>query len=153
MVNAYPLFVEPVPPQRRESSPRCSCCRWRSVARIGDPLNGRIFDIYNSYRPLFLMMAVYTALAFVAVLFVPQRAGEAETGPDSIDPSAPGRDYSDELSPGVWGTIGYVRTRVITRVAELRSVFRPDPEKYGPKHVQLPSRRVVWRAHVRFRGQ
>ena len=52
---------------------------------IGDPLNGRVFDIYNSYRPLFLLMAVYTALAFVTVLFIPRRAGEAETGPDSID--------------------------------------------------------------------
>ena len=56
---------------------------------IGDPLNGRIFDIYNSYRPLFLMMAVYTTLAFVTVLFIPRRAGEAGTGPDSIGPTVP----------------------------------------------------------------
>ena len=52
---------------------------------IGDPLNGGLFDLFDSYRPLFLMMTVYTALAFVAVLFIPRRAGEADTGPDSID--------------------------------------------------------------------
>jgi hypothetical protein len=49
---------------------------------IGDPLNGRLFDAFDAYRPLFLMMAVYTALAFVAVLCVPRGAGEASTGPD-----------------------------------------------------------------------
>jgi hypothetical protein len=31
-VNAYPLFVEPVPPARAESSRRCSCWRWRWAA-------------------------------------------------------------------------------------------------------------------------
>ena len=50
---------------------------------IGDPLNGSIFDLLDGYRPMFLMMAGYTALAFVAVLFVPRGAGEADTGPDS----------------------------------------------------------------------
>ena len=34
------------------------------------------------------MMAAYTALAFVAVLFVPRGAGEADTGPDSAVASA-----------------------------------------------------------------
>ena len=47
---------------------------------IGDPLNGRIFDLLNGYRALFLLMTVYTALAFVAVLFVPRGTGEADTG-------------------------------------------------------------------------
>ena len=31
----------------------------------------------SGYRPLFLMMTLYTILAFVAVLFVPRGAGEA----------------------------------------------------------------------------
>ena len=58
---------------------------------IGDPLNGSLFDLVASYRPLFLMMAGYTALPFVAVLFVPRGAGEADTGPESARPSvAPG---------------------------------------------------------------
>ena len=86
MVNAYPLFVEPVPPQRRGVLSALFLLSMALGGAIGDPLNGRIFDIYNSYRPLFLMMTVYTALAFVTVLFIPQRTGEAETGPDSIDP-------------------------------------------------------------------
>ena len=45
---------------------------------IGDPLNGSLFDLFDGYRPLFLMMTVYTILAFVAVLFVPRGAGEAD---------------------------------------------------------------------------
>jgi hypothetical protein len=43
-----------------------------------------LFDIAGGYRPVFLLMAVYTALAFVAVLLVPRGAGEADTGmPDA----------------------------------------------------------------------
>jgi hypothetical protein len=49
---------------------------------IGDPLNGSLFDLFGSYRPLFLLMGIYTALAFVSVLFVPRGAGEADTGPE-----------------------------------------------------------------------
>lgn len=48
---------------------------------VGDPMNGAAFDLFDSYRPLFLMMAGYTALAFVAVLFIPRGTGEADTGP------------------------------------------------------------------------
>jgi predicted MFS family arabinose efflux permease len=51
---------------------------------IGDPLNGRIFDLLAGYRALFLLMACYTALAFLAVLLVPRGVGEADTGPDQI---------------------------------------------------------------------
>jgi MFS family permease len=47
---------------------------------IGDPLNGGLFDLVGSYQPLFLIMTGYTVLAFVAVLFVPRGAGEADTG-------------------------------------------------------------------------
>jgi hypothetical protein len=32
---------------------------------------------------MFLMMAGYTMLAFLAVLFIPRGAGEAGTGPDA----------------------------------------------------------------------
>ena len=56
---------------------------------IGDPLNGRLFDLFDGYRPLFLLMAGYTALAIVAVLFIRRGAGEAGTGPDSV-PGVPG---------------------------------------------------------------
>ena len=54
---------------------------------IGDPLNGALFDLFGSYRLLFVMMTIYTVLALVAVFFVPRGAGEAGTGP--LDPDEP----------------------------------------------------------------
>jgi hypothetical protein len=50
---------------------------------IGDPLNGTLFDLAHSYRPLFLIMTGYSALAIVAMALVRRGAGEAETGPDA----------------------------------------------------------------------
>ena len=79
-VNAYPLFVEPVPRERRGVLAALYLLCMALGGAIGDPLNGRIFDLLNGYRALFLLMTVYTALAFVAVLFVPRGAGEADTG-------------------------------------------------------------------------
>ena len=80
MVNAYPLFVEPVPRQRRGVLASLFLLCMALGGAIGDPLNGRIFDLFDSYRALFLLMTVYTALAFAAVLFIPRGAGEADTG-------------------------------------------------------------------------
>ena len=94
MVNAYPLFVEPVPRHKRGVLAALFLLSMALGGGIGDPVNGSIFDWSGSYRPLFLMMTAYTALAFVAVLFVPRGAGEAGTGPDDIaeEPAAmPGR--------------------------------------------------------------
>jgi MFS family permease len=82
-VNAYPLFVEPVPRERRGLLAALFLLCMALGGAIGDPLNGGIFDLVGSYQPLFLLMAGYTALAFVAVLFIPRGAGEADTGPDS----------------------------------------------------------------------
>jgi predicted MFS family arabinose efflux permease len=82
MVNAYPLFVEPIAPERRGVLAALFLLSMALGGAIGDPLNGRIFDAAGSYRPLFLLMAAYTALALVMVLFVPRGAGEAGTGPD-----------------------------------------------------------------------
>ena len=82
MVNAYPLFVEPVPRDRRGVLASLFLLCNALGGAIGDPLNGRLFDLFNGYRPMFLVMATYTALAFVAVLAVPRGAGEADTGPD-----------------------------------------------------------------------
>jgi hypothetical protein len=65
---------------------------------IGDPLNGGLFDLAASYRPMFLMMAAYTALAFVAVLLVPRGAGEADMGPE-----APPNPNSQRPSPKAGG--------------------------------------------------
>jgi len=79
-VNAYPLFVEPVPRERRGVLASLFLLCNALGGAIGDPLNGRIFDLLNGYRALFILMACYTALAFVAVLFVPRGAGEADTG-------------------------------------------------------------------------
>ena len=79
-VNAYPLFVEPVPRQRRGVLAALYLLCMALGGAIGDPLNGRLFDLFNGYRALFLLMACYTALAFVAVLFIPRGAGEADTG-------------------------------------------------------------------------
>jgi len=80
MVNAYPLFVEPVPPERRGVLASLFLLCNALGGAIGDPLNGRLFDLFNGYRALFLVMTCYTALAFVAVLFVPRGTGEADTG-------------------------------------------------------------------------
>jgi MFS family permease len=59
---------------------------WAVGGVIGDPLNGAIFDLAGSYRPLFLLMAGYTALALAAVPFIPRGTGEADTGPQSPAP-------------------------------------------------------------------
>ena len=82
-VNAYPLFVEPVPRERRGILAALFLLCMALGGAIGDPLNGGIFDLAGSYEPLFLLMAGYTALAFVAVLFIPRGSGEAGTGPES----------------------------------------------------------------------
>ena len=88
MVNAYPLFVEPVPRERRGVLASLFLLCNALGGAVGDPMNGRIFDILNGYRAMFIVMACYTGLAFVAVLFVPRGAGEADTGPDAT-PSTP----------------------------------------------------------------
>lgn len=82
-VNAYPLFVEPIPRQRRGVLAALFLLCMALGGAVGDPLNGGLFDLFGGYRPLFLMMAGYAALAFVAVLFVPRGSGEADTGPES----------------------------------------------------------------------
>ena len=76
-VNAYPLFVEPIPRERRGVLSALFLLCIALGGAIGDPMNGVLFDLVGSYRPLFLMMATYTALAFVAVLAIPRGAGEA----------------------------------------------------------------------------
>jgi MFS family permease len=83
MVNAYPLFVEPVQRQFRGVLAAVYLLCAALGGAIGDPLNGRLFDLFNGYRALFLLMAGYTAMAFVAVLFIPRGAGEADTGQNS----------------------------------------------------------------------
>jgi predicted MFS family arabinose efflux permease len=83
MVNAYPLFVEAIPRHRRGVVAALFLLSMALGGAIGDPLNGSVFDLLDGYRPMFLLMAGYTALAFVAVLIVPRGAGEAGTGPDS----------------------------------------------------------------------
>jgi predicted MFS family arabinose efflux permease len=82
-VNAYPLFVEPIPPQHRGMLAAVYLLCMALGGGIGDPLNGVIFDLAGGYRPMFLLMTAYTALALVAVLLVPRGAGEADTGPDA----------------------------------------------------------------------
>jgi MFS family permease len=82
-VNAYPLFVEPIPRASRGVLAALFLLCMALGGAIGDPLNGATFDLFGGYRPLFVMMAVYTALACVAVLFVPRGAGEIDAGPSS----------------------------------------------------------------------
>lgn len=82
MANAFPLFVEPIRRQHRGVLAALFLLSMALGGAIGDPLNGRLFDLFSGYRPLFLMMLVYTALAIVAVLLVPRGAGEACTGHD-----------------------------------------------------------------------
>jgi MFS family permease len=70
-VNAYPLFVEPVPPARRGVLASLFLLAMALGGAIGDPLNGTLFDLFGSYRPMFLLMAIYSALAFVVVRRIP----------------------------------------------------------------------------------
>jgi MFS family permease len=83
-VNAFPLFIEPVPPQRRGVLAALFLLCIALGGAIGDPLNGLLFDLAGSYRPLFLMMTAYTALACVAVAFIPRGTGEADNGLDTL---------------------------------------------------------------------
>jgi MFS family permease len=82
-VNSYPLFVEQVPPSHRGFLAALYLLSLALGGGIGDPLNGMLFDLHSGYRALFLLMAVYSALAFASVLFVPRGAGEAGRGGDS----------------------------------------------------------------------
>ena len=77
MVNAFPLFVERVPAGHRGVLAALFVLSMALGGMIGDPLNGGIFDLSGGYRAMFLMMAAYTALAFVAVLALPRGTGEA----------------------------------------------------------------------------
>ena len=79
-VNAYPLFVEHIPHHRRGVLAAVFLLCMALGGAIGDPLNGTLFDRADSYRPLFLLMAGYTALAFLAILAVPRGAAEAGAG-------------------------------------------------------------------------
>jgi len=76
-VNAYPLFIEPVPLQRRGVLAALFLLCMALGGAIGDPVNGALFDLAASYRPLFTMMTAYTVLAFLAVWLIPSGAGEA----------------------------------------------------------------------------
>ena len=91
MVNAYPLFIEPIPPGQRGVLAALFLLSMALGGAIGDPLNGGLFDMFNGYHPLFLVMTAYTALAFVTVLFVPRGAGEPESGAASFPPPIPSR--------------------------------------------------------------
>jgi MFS family permease len=80
-VNAYPLFIELVPRHIRGVLAALYLLCIALGGAIGDPWNGGLFDLLNSYRAMFLVMACYTVLAFVTVLFfVPRGVGEADTG-------------------------------------------------------------------------
>jgi MFS family permease len=79
-VNAYPLFVEPIPRSSRGVLTALFLLCMALGGAVGDPLNGGLFDLFGGYRPLFMMMAGYTVLACVAVLLIPSGTGEADTG-------------------------------------------------------------------------
>jgi MFS family permease len=80
MVNAYPLFVEPIPAERRGVLAAVFLLCMAIGGGIGDPMNGALFDAAGSYRPMFLLMLVYTVLAFIATYLVPRGVGEAGSG-------------------------------------------------------------------------
>ena len=75
MVNAYPLFVEPVPPERRGVLAALFLLSMALGGAIGDPLNGSLFDLFGSYRAMFLMMTAYSAMAFLVVRSIDRRSG------------------------------------------------------------------------------
>jgi maltose/moltooligosaccharide transporter len=78
MANAFPLFVEPIPRQHRGVLAALFLLSMALGGAIGDPLNGSLFDLFDGYRPMFLLMAGYTAIGFATVLFVPRGTGEAQ---------------------------------------------------------------------------
>jgi maltose/moltooligosaccharide transporter len=78
-VNAYPLFIENIPSHARGVLSAVYLLAMAFGGAIGDPLNGSLFDLFAGYRPLFLMMACYTTVAFTVVLAIPRGAGEAAT--------------------------------------------------------------------------
>jgi MFS family permease len=82
-VNAYPLFVEPVPRSERGVLAALFLLCVALGGALGDPLNGALFDLFGGYRVLFLLMAAYTALAFAAVLLIPPGVGEVGAGAGS----------------------------------------------------------------------
>ena len=83
-VNAYPLFIELVQRRIRGMLAALYLLCAALGGAFGDPLNGRLFDLFNGYRAMFLLMATYTALGFVAVLFIRRGVGEADTGQEPI---------------------------------------------------------------------
>ncbi len=88
MANLYPLYVEQVPTRQRGVLAALYVLCMAGGA-VGDPLNGALFDLFGGYRPLFLIMATYTLLAFVVVLRLPQGVGEADTGTDGLNTAHP----------------------------------------------------------------
>jgi MFS family permease len=76
--TAYPLFIEQIPRHARGVLASLFLLCMALGGAIGDPLNGRLFDLFDSYRPLFVHMSVYTALAVAATLAIPRGAGEAD---------------------------------------------------------------------------
>jgi len=86
-VNAYPLFIEQIAPHQRGVLASLYLLAMALGGAIGDPLNGALFDLVGSYRPLFLMMGGYAALAIGAVLMIPRGVGEAETGAGTVVPA------------------------------------------------------------------
>ena len=52
-VNAYPLFVEPIPRQRRGVLAALFLLSMALGGAIGDPLNGSLFDLFGGYRRSF----------------------------------------------------------------------------------------------------
>jgi maltose/moltooligosaccharide transporter len=79
-VNSYPMFVEPIPRERRGVLSALFLLCMAIGGGVGDPMNGALFDLFGNYRPMFLMMAIYTALAFVAVMMIPRGTGEVGSG-------------------------------------------------------------------------
>jgi maltose/moltooligosaccharide transporter len=74
---SYPLFIEQIPRHARGVLASLFLLCMALGGAVGDPLNGRLFDLFDSYRPLFMLMSVYTALAVAATLAIPRGAGEA----------------------------------------------------------------------------
>jgi maltose/moltooligosaccharide transporter len=84
-VNAYPLFVEPLPAEKRGVFAGMFLLCMALGGALGDPLNGSVFDLAGGYHPMFLMMAAYTVLAAVTIFLVPRGSGEAQPDPVAIN--------------------------------------------------------------------
>ena len=100
---AYPLFIEQIPRHARGVLASLFLLCMALGGAIGDPLNGRLFDLFDSYRPLFMHMSVYTVLAVAADAGDPARRRRSGAKPIRREPGDdPVRQLTVRFATSEW---------------------------------------------------